>query len=366
MILKVRRQLDEKEWRKVRRQRDEKDWRKIRRQLKEKNWRDAEVDFNNYCKPSKPTPWEKKLREILEIKQIPFKTNKVIWYTSCNCFTPDLIIGKNLIIEVDGKIHDKEYRKNLDRIRQRALENMGYKVHRVKNEQVRDNPNKIAEEIREKYYQLSENEDKIETITITELEKPSEIKPIPTEFKLDDWVIQLNEELDDDIEKWSIDFIKESFSRLHHELVKNQCAMEKLILLLHGLKLRKREEDNHLDFGYSLKFFEKSLNLLKELFPENDNMTVIHLKNMFNESSPGFFKNLIFHGGPNINPGIIAIKDKDSLNFHIDSFNKYLSQLGITVEPEDIIQECKATIQDFNKEKKLSYDWLIEWMNEYK
>jgi very-short-patch-repair endonuclease len=43
-----------------------------------------------------------------------------------------LIIGKNLIIVVDGKVHDKEHKKTLDRIRQRALENMGYTVQRVK------------------------------------------------------------------------------------------------------------------------------------------------------------------------------------------------------------------------------------------
>ena len=54
------------------------------------------------------------------------------------------------------------------------------------------------------------------------------------------------------------------------------------------------------------------------------------------------------------------------LNFHIDSFNKNLSELGITVEPEDIIQECKATLQKFSQEEKLNYNWLIEWINEYK
>jgi hypothetical protein len=70
MIVKVWRKLDEKEWVKARRQREGKDWRRIRRQLKEKNWRDAEADFNNYCKPSKPTPSELRLREILERKQM--------------------------------------------------------------------------------------------------------------------------------------------------------------------------------------------------------------------------------------------------------------------------------------------------------
>jgi L-ribulose-5-phosphate 3-epimerase UlaE len=105
------------------------------------------------------------------------------------------------------------------------------------------------------------------------------------------------------------------------------------------------------------------LNLLKELFPKNGNMAAIHLKNIFNESAPGFFKNLIFKGGPNINTGLVSIKDKDSLNSHIDNFNKYLSQLGITVEPSDIIQECKATLQKLNEKEKINYNWLVGWMN---
>ncbi len=271
---------------------------------------------------------------------------------------------------MDGKVHDIEHRKTLDRIRKRALENMDYTVRIVKNEQVRDKPNKIADEIIEIYYQLydnAENKKKEETTIITELKKPLEIKPIPKEFKLEEWVIKLNEELqDDDDERWSIDFIKESLSRFHHDLVKNQCAMEKFMLSLHGLKLRKTEDSNNLDFEYSLEYFKKSLYLLNNLFPENGNISAIHLKNMFNESAPGFFKNLIFKGGPNLNTGMVSIKDKDSLNFHIDSFNKNLSELGITVEPEDIIQECKATLQKFSKEKKLNYNWLIEWINEYK
>ena len=38
--------------------------------------------------------------------------------------------------KVDGKVHDKDHRKTLDRIRQRALENLGYTVHRVRNETI--------------------------------------------------------------------------------------------------------------------------------------------------------------------------------------------------------------------------------------
>ena len=319
--------------------------------------------MENYCKPPKPTQSELKLRNVLRSRKIPFKSDQVIWYTSCDCFTPDLIIGNSLIIEVDGKVHDIAHRKTLDRIRTRALENMGYTVRIVKNEQVRDKPNKIADEIIEMYYQLSDVEYKKGGTTITELKKPLEIKPIPKEFELEDWVQKLNEELDNDLERWSIDSIKESLSRFHPELTKNQCAMEKFMLSLFGYKLRKTENGNNLDFKYSLEFFKKSLHLLKDLFPENGNMAVIHIKNMLNETAPGFFKNLIFKGGPNLNEGIVSIKDKDSLNFHIHSFNKYLSEFGISVERSDIIQECKATMQKFSEEKKLNYDWLIKWMN---
>ena len=319
--------------------------------------------MDNYCEPPKATSSELRLRNVLRSRKIPFKTDQVIWYTSCDCFTPDLIIGRSLIIEVDGKVHDKDHRKTLDRIRQRALENMGYTVHRVKNEAIRDRPHDIANEINDVYTILSDTENKKKETTITELKKPLEIEPIPKDiqFNLAIWATEFNKKLND--ENWSVEFFRESLSHYHPELSKNQCAMEKLILVLHGLNLRKTSDGSYLDFEYSLKFFKKSLNLLNELFPEKGSMTVIHLKNIFNESAPGFFKNLIFKGGPNINTGLVSIKDKDSLNFHINSFNKYLSQLEITVEPLDIIQECKATLQKFKEEKKTDYNWLVEWIN---
>ena len=177
-----------------------------------------------------------------------------------------MIIGNSLIIEVDGKVHDIAHRKTLDRIRTRALENMGYTVRKVKNEQVRNKPNKIADEIIEMYYQLSDADNEKKETIITELKKPLEIKPIPKEFELEDWVQKLNDELDDDVERWSIDSIKESLSRFHPELVKNQCAMEKFMLSLFGYRLRKTKDGNNLDFEYSLEFFKKSLHLLKIYF----------------------------------------------------------------------------------------------------
>jgi hypothetical protein len=43
-----------------------------------------------------------------------------------------------------------------------------------------------------------------------------------------------------------------------------------------------------------------------------------------------------------------------------------LSELGITVEAVNIIQECKATLQKLNQKEKKEYNWLVEWMDDYK
>lgn len=89
---------------------------------------------------------------------------------------------------------------------------------------------------------------------------------------------------------------------------------------------------------------------------------------MYNISAPGFFKNLVFNGGPNINPGIVSIENESSLNYHIDNFNTCFSHLGITVERRDIKSECAATLTKLSKidddSNKLSkYNWLIKWIN---
>jgi very-short-patch-repair endonuclease len=51
-------------------------------------------------------------------KHIDYKTNPEVRLSSCTWYTPDFIIGNRLIVEVDGGIHDLDYRKTPDRIRQ--------------------------------------------------------------------------------------------------------------------------------------------------------------------------------------------------------------------------------------------------------
>lgn len=73
------------------------------------------IDASDKFKAPPPTESELKLRNILKSKNIPFKHSQLIWYTGCDKYTPDLIIGEKLIIEVEGKIHDKEFLKTPDR-----------------------------------------------------------------------------------------------------------------------------------------------------------------------------------------------------------------------------------------------------------
>ena len=116
------------------------------------------INKDSCFKAPPPTNSEIRLRSILRSKKISFKDSQVIWYTGCDAYTPDLIIGNKLIVEVDGKIHDKEYRKTPDRIRHRALENMGYDVLRVRNEEIQATPDAVAERIIQRYFEVSGNE----------------------------------------------------------------------------------------------------------------------------------------------------------------------------------------------------------------
>jgi hypothetical protein len=242
---------------------------------------------------------------------------------------------------------------------------MGYDVLRVRNEEIQATPDAVAERIIQRYFEVADNDDRRPT-KITKLKKLTDYDPIPKEvnFNLQLWALSFNKEINDEM-WWSVDNFKEYLTRLHPKLVTNQCAMERLILLLLGLNLRKRD-DGSLDFEYSLTFLKKCIKIMRGLFGEEEgNTAAIHLKNMYNISAPGFFKNLIFNGGPNINPGIVSINDEATLNCHIDDFNKSFSSMGIAVERREIKSECAATLKKLAKENnELSkYDWLLEWIN---
>jgi very-short-patch-repair endonuclease len=319
------------------------------------------IDTSDKFKAPPPTESELKLRNILSYKKIPFKHSQIIWYTGCDKYTPDLIIGEKLIVEVDGKIHDKDFLKTPDRIRQRALQDMGYTVHRLGNDRIMSAPYAVAADIIQKYYEIADADDK--TTKIIKLKATAHHGSVPKDIdeKLQFWALEFNKELND--EKWSANYFKESLRQFHPGIVSNQCAMERLILLLLGLNLRKTQDGSGLDFEYSSHLLKKGIEILKHIFGEEQgDAASVHLRNMYNISAPGFFKNLIFYGGPNVNPGVISIKNKSTLDFTIDNFNKHFSSIGITVEHSEIKSECNAVLMRLDKEVS-TYSWLVEWMN---
>jgi very-short-patch-repair endonuclease len=320
-----------------------------------------DIDTNDKFKAPAPTESELKLRSILSYKKIPFKHSQIIWYTGCDKYTPDLIIGEKLIVEVDGKIHDKDFLKTPDRIRQRALRDMGYTVHRVGNDRIMSAPYAVAADIIQKYYEIVDAEDR--TAKIKKL-KDTAHESIPKDLaeNLPFWAIEFNKELND--ERWTADIFKESLKRFHLGLVSNQCAMERLILLLVGLNLRKTQDGISLDFEYSSNLLKNGIEIIRSIFGGvQGDAAAIHLRNMYNISAPGFFKNLIFKGGPNLNPGVIKITDRFTLDSIVDNFNKSFSDLGITVESSEIKSECNALLKRFDKGQESAYSWLVEWMD---
>jgi hypothetical protein len=74
-------------------------------------------------KQSEPTKYAVQLARALHSEGIKIQLEPEIWYTSCNFYTPDILVNKDLIIEVDGPYHEDPQIKKNDRIRQRALEN---------------------------------------------------------------------------------------------------------------------------------------------------------------------------------------------------------------------------------------------------
>src|SRR5690348_15238182 len=145
---------------------------------------------------------------------IPYLRNREVWLSACVWYTPDFVIGNRLIVEVDGGIHDLDYRKTPDRIRQRALENMGYSVYRVKNKEVESSPFDVAGRIGDRYYQIMEFEGKEKTPApkIKKIYNASKHVPLPEDLGrlIPDWTVALNSKLTFD--NWTADYFKKILS----------------------------------------------------------------------------------------------------------------------------------------------------------
>jgi very-short-patch-repair endonuclease len=302
-----------------------------------------------------PTLYERKLAFRLAANNIPHKSQPVIWFTRANYYTPDFVIGQKLIVEVDGKIHSMKFRMTPDRIRQRALKNLGYYVMRVRNDRIRRNVETVVKEIIQQYYStidLQKSNPKIEIV------KHDTYDSIPdyVQDNILQWAITFNQSLKE--ESWTAYYFKLRLPDYDSTLVQIQSALERFMLLLLGLYLRTGE-DGILDFEHSAEVFKKSIQIIREIFGEQGETAGIHLKNMFNVSAPGFFKNLVFFGGPNINPGIVTINNLNSLKAHINEFNRHFSSFQVSVEESEVKDECLYAFNNIETNPK--FQWLAEW-----
>ncbi len=302
----------------------------------------------------RPTFYERKLASRLAANNIPYKSQPVIWYTRANYYTPDFIIGQKLIVEVDGKIHSMKHRMTPDRIRQRALKNLGYYVMRVSNDTIRINVKTVVKEIIQQYYEtvdLQQSNPKVEIVKHDTYDIPKY-----EQDKISQWAVEFNHSLKEEL--WTADYFKIHLPDYDSILVQNQSALERFMLLLLGLNL-KTGDDGALDFEYSAQVFGKGIEIIRDIFGEQGATASIHLKNMFNVSAPGFFKNLVFYGGPNINPGIVSINNLNLLKRQISEFNRHFSSYQVSVEEDEVRDECLYAFK--NIETNANFQWIAEW-----
>lgn len=303
------------------------------------------ISYNNdqnqpKIKQSEPTKYAVQLARALHSKGIKIQLEPEIWYTSCNFYTPDILVNEDLIVEVDGPYHEEPQIKKNDRIRQRALENSGYPVYRFKNEEIVNSLDYVVDRIRSVLYEFEHNSDNKTAPKLIEMEIPeTQMMSNVPEYLIKAYSIALNSTLVGKMEKWSTSYFKEFLSQYDPTPVGNRCAMERILFILLGLNLHlKKEPQSTIDFEHYSMLFDKSIGIMKGLFGET---AEIELKNAYNITATNFMKNLIFYGKPLIaRIRIVWIKDYESIVFHINEFKKYFYRFRIYVEESEVKVEC--------------------------
>src|SRR5919108_1209230 len=313
---------------------------------------DLPISYNNNnsnnqsrIKRSEPTKYAVQLARALYSEGIKIQLEPEIWYTSCNFYTPDILLNKDLIIEVDGPYHEEPKSKKNDRIRQRALENSGYLVYRFKNEEIVSSLGYIVDKIKSIVNEFDHNSEKKTAPKLIEVDIPeAQRMSNVSENLIKAYSIALNSTLASKIEKWNISYFKEFLSQFTPTPLGNRCAMEKVLFILLGLNLRlKRDPPQTIDFEHYSMLFDKSLGIMKGLFGD---AAEIELKNAYNITATNFMKNLIFYGKPLITKfRIVWIKDYESIVFHINNFNKYFYRFGIYIEESEVRAECLGELE---------------------
>jgi len=302
------------------------------------------------------TKFEKFLALALRNKGIEFLANPLIRLSACTKYTPDFLIRGRLIVEVDGGIHDRDFRKTPDRIRQRALEKLGYSVYRIRNEVVASSPEKVTEEVLQQYY---ETFDAQVGQSRSLLSKARNIENMMSSRPEEGQVLSVAIRLKDYTDKWEYDKFCMYLSDIDRNFVTNPCHTERLVLLLLGLDLTTTYSGK-VNFKNFLDIFMKGINIMSNLYGHRAR---IYLINSFSITAANFMKNLVFHGGPRIKPGIVVINNIESLVEHMSEFNNCFSNIGVRLEKDDVKSECRHKLERLYSIDREKYLWLSNWVN---
>jgi very-short-patch-repair endonuclease len=334
-------------------------------------------------KRSESTKYAVQVARTLYSEGIEIRLEPEIWYTSCNFYTPDILVNKDLIVEVDGPYHEMPQVKKNDRIRQRALENSGYLVYRFKNEEIVNSLDYVINKIKSVLNEFNLNPDKKDAQKLIEMEIPEteRMSNVP-EHLIKAYSIALNSTLVGKIAKWNISYFKEFLSQYSPTPIGNRCAMERILFMLLGLNLcTKKDPQSTIDFEHYSMLFEKSIGIMKGLFGE---AAEIELKNAYNITATNFVKNLIFYGKPLIaRIRLVWIKDYENIAFLINDFKKYFYKFRIYVEKSEVKVECLGELEKIEsvlkerneikqqinqnqiRESELKrFSWLERWIQE--
>ena len=295
-------------------------------------------------KRSEPTKYAIRLARALNSEGIKIQLEPEIWYTSCNFYTPDILVNKDLVIEVDGPYHEEPQIRKNDRIRQRALESSGYLVYRFKNEEIINSLDYVVDKIKSILNEFDHNSDKKATPKLIEIDVPEvqRMSNVPENF-IKAYSITLNSTLVGKMERWNASYFKEFLSQYNPTPIDNRCAMERILFMLLGLNLRLKDPTSTIDFEHYSMLFNKSIGIMKGFFGE---AVEIELKNAYNITATNFMKNLIFYGKPLIaRIRIVWIKDYETIIFHINEFKKHFYRFGIYVEESEVKVECLGELE---------------------
>jgi very-short-patch-repair endonuclease len=295
-------------------------------------------------KRSEPTKYAIRLARALNSEGIKIQLEPEIWYTSCNFYTPDILVNKDLVIEVDGPYHEEPQIRKNDRIRQRALESSGYLVYRFKNEEIINSLDYVVDKIKSILNEFEHNSDKKATPKLIEIDAPEvqRMSNVPENF-IKAYSITLNSTFVGKMERWNASYFKEFLSQYNPTPIDNRCAMERILFMLLGLNLRLKDPTSTIDFEHYSMLFNKSIGIMKGFFGE---AAEIELKNAYNITATNFMKNLIFYGKPLIaRIRIVWIKDYETIIFHINEFKKHFYRFGIYVEESEVKVECLGELE---------------------